>query len=152
MTKALPIARAEQLLVTMTKNAGVDFDRADPARVWACFKQFCAVPVLCVDENILFQCGTHKFGGTPKFYFGFMRHFVLESVSDFDGQPFRYRENIQADVIMPPMKELESIRVQLWASDVGETSAFLDRVESSGEFKTVIANSQYGKLEIFRGG
>jgi hypothetical protein len=63
------------------RSAGFRKLQPDALAAWQAFKAFAAVPVACVDDQLLFQCGVYHFTGPELFELDSTRRFKPTSGS-----------------------------------------------------------------------
>jgi hypothetical protein len=139
-------SREEKALQAALSRHGAAGPWVSAAAAWEGFKEYARGLDLSEGTGLLFQVGTHSFGGRPLFYFNPVCQFQL---LDADGE-FEAFKQLQCELTCPPTPALEGVETNLWSFDFQGADAFFAAVEALPEFQRVVAQGNY-RLQVSYG-
>lgn len=124
----LTITKSEKYFFQMLRTSGFDPKKVTPMQVWEVFKEFCAIPVRCLREVVLVECGNFYLGENL-FHITFVREFIIE---DKTNEIF---VQLHCDFTCEPNPNLPDEQIFLWSREFPDLPSYFTEAENLISFQ-----------------
>lgn len=124
----LTISKSDKHFFQMLRESGLDPKKTAPARTWEVFKEFCEVPVRCLRQDVLVECGNF-YPGENLFHITFVRRFVVKEKAD------DIFIDLECDFNCAPNSNLPDKQTYCWSSDFLNLTLYFNAVENLISFQ-----------------
>ncbi|UZE97211.1 hypothetical protein [Alkalimarinus alittae] len=134
------IEKLNELLV----EHGFSVKKPLPLVAFGAFKEFCSLPVECMEDDVLLQFGVFDFTGESLFYLDFVRQFCIEENGEYS-----HMEQLHVEFTCKPAVMLANLEASLWAEEYPSLEKYFEHVQALDVFKKV-EQAESWNVEIYQ--